>query len=264
MGVRLAARPRSYTSAVFATLAVLDFLNSREKALVVWLVAIFAFAALKSGDLGSSFLGVLRVLCSSKLLLLFGSAALYSAALVVLGRELGLWHTSAIKATIYWFFGTGVILAGNATQVSPEDPAFVRKLLRGALRLTILVEFLVNLYVFPLVVELLLVPLILLFIGMQVVAEYEADKAPVRKVINGLLGTIGVGLMLYVVVRALGDLGGFWTRENAEDFLVAPVLTLALVPFLCLVAWVSKRELDNLRKRRSWPLTPATRVHGKA
>jgi hypothetical protein len=245
---------------VSGTLAVLDFLNSREKALVVWLVAIVAFAALKSDGLASSFLGVLRALCSSKLLLLFGSAALYSAALVFLGKELGLWHTTATKATVYWFFGTGVILVGRATQVCPDDSAFLRKLLRGALKLTILVEFLVNLYVFPVAIELLLVPLILLLIGMQVVAEYEADVAPIRKVINGMLGTIGVGLMLYVAVRALGDLGVFWTRENAEDFLVAPVLTLALVPFLCLVAWVSKRDLDDLRKRRSWPLTPAARA----
>src|SRR6266542_226230 len=131
LGVRLAARPRSYTSAVFATLAVLDFLNSREKALVVWLVAIFAFAALKSGDLGSSFLGVLRVLCSSKLLLLFGSAALYSAALVVLGRELGLWHTSAIKATIYWFFGTGGDPGGECDSGLPRGPSLRQEATAG-------------------------------------------------------------------------------------------------------------------------------------
>jgi hypothetical protein len=234
---------------VSGTLAVLDVLNSREEAAVLWLVAIVAFAAIKSDSLGSSFLGVLRRLASPKLLLLFGSAALYSGALVFAGKEIGLWHTSATKATVYWFFGTGVILVGNATQVSPDDPFFVRKLLRGALKLTILVEFLVNLYVFPLAVELFLVPLILLFIGMQVVAEHEPNMAPVRRVINGVLVTIGVGLMIYVAVRALGNLGGFWTRKNAEDFLVAPVLTLALVPFLFLVAWMSKRELDNLRKR---------------
>jgi uncharacterized membrane protein (DUF4010 family) len=104
-------------------------------------------------------------------------------------------------------------------------------------------------YVFPLAVEFLLVPLLFLFIGMQVVVDHEPNMGQVRKVINGVLGTIGVGLMLYVAARALGDWGGFWTRENVEDFVVAPALTLALVPFLCLVAWESRRELDNLRKR---------------
>jgi hypothetical protein len=42
--------------------------------------------------------------------------------------------------------------------------------------------------VFPLVVELLIVPLLLLFIGMQVVAEHEPNMAQARRVINGVLG----------------------------------------------------------------------------
>ena len=216
---------------------------------MLWLVAMVALPEIKSDGVGSSFLGVLRALASPKLLLLFGSAALYSSALVVVAKEAGLWQTTTAKATVYWFFGTAVILVGNATQLSPDDPAFVRKLLRGSLKLTILVEFLVNLYVFPLVVELLLVPLLLLFVGMQVVVEHEPNMVQARRVVSWVLGTIGVGLMLYAALRALGDWGGFWTRENAEDFVVAPVLTLALVPFLCLVAWESRRELDNLRRR---------------
>lgn len=89
-------------------------------------------------------------------------------------------------------------------------------------------------------------PLLFLLIGMQVVVDQGPNMIPVRKVVNVVLGAIGAGLMLYVAARALGDWRGFWTRENAEDFLVAPVLTLALVPFLCLVAWESKRELQNL------------------
>src|SRR5438046_5776950 len=88
-------------------------------------------------SLGSSFLGVLRALASHKLLLLFGAAAVYSGGLVFFGNEVGLWHRSATKTTIYWFFGTAVILVGYATQVSPDDPAFIRRLLRGSLKLTI-------------------------------------------------------------------------------------------------------------------------------
>lgn len=230
-------------------LALVDVLNG-EKAILFWLVAIVAFVAIKSNGngLGSSW-GAFRALASTKLLLLFGTAAVYLGVLVFLGNEAGFWHTSATKATVYWFFGTAVILVGSATQVSPDEPALVRKLLRGSLKPTILVEFLVNLYVFPVGIELLLVPLLLLFVGMQVVVEHEPNMVQARRVVSWVLGTIGVGLMLYAALRALGDWDGFWTRENAEDFVVAPVLTLALVPFLCLVAWESRRELDNLRRR---------------
>ena len=58
-------------------------------------------------SLGSSFLGVLRALASHKLLLLFGAAAVYSGGLVFFGNEVGLWHRSATKTTIYYRGGQG-------------------------------------------------------------------------------------------------------------------------------------------------------------
>ena len=231
------------------TLGFVAFLDSREKAIAVWLLAAVVLVAIKGDGLGSSFLGVLRTLVAPKVLGLFVAAGLYVATVVFLASELGIWHTSATKATLYWFFGTGVILAASATQASPREPTLVRKLLRRALKLTILVEFLVNLYVFPFAVELLLVPLVFLFLAMQIVAEHREDVEPARKFISGVLGALGLGLLAYVALRALTDPSGLATRENAEDFLVGPALTLALLPFLYLVAWESQRELDKLRRR---------------
>ena len=231
------------------SLAVIDFLNSREKAALLWTIPVIVFAAIKSDGLLGSFASVLKAFASPKLLLLFGSAAAYVAALIFLGSAVGLWETSATKATVYWFFGTGAILVGRALLVSPDDPAFLRRLLRGSLKLTILVEFTINLYVFPLVVELLFVPLLAVLVMLEVVAGSDASYADVRKLVDGALAVIGIGLLIYVLVAIFTDLSGFWTRKNAEDFLAPPVLTLTLVPFLALVALVSKREQDNLRRR---------------
>ncbi len=63
----------------------------------------------------------------------------------------------------------------------------------------------------------------------------ELDKRTLR-FIDAVLATIGLMYLLYFVVQALGDLGTFFTRDNAEDFLVGPVLTITLLPFLYGVA----------------------------
>ncbi len=97
-----------------SVLAILDFLNSREKAVIFWTVALVAFVAFKSDGLGSSLLAVLRSIFLTKLVLLFGAAAFYCSLLVLAANKLGLWHASATKATIIWFFGTGVVLTGTA------------------------------------------------------------------------------------------------------------------------------------------------------
>jgi hypothetical protein len=131
----------------------------------------------------------------------------------------------------------------------PSDPSFYRTLLRQALRFTIVIEFLMNLYVFPFVVELILVPIILLFVGLQVVAAYDPEHAPVRKAVDGVLATIGFILLGYAAVVAILDPSGLLTRENAETLLVAPALTCAFVPLLWAWAWVSRREQENLRRR---------------
>ena len=231
-------------------IALIDFLNSREDAILFWVVAILAFVAWNPREIGADFLGVLRAFLQPKLLLLFGSTALYCALIVVAGMEFGLWHTSSIKPTIYWFFGTAIVLAGYAVTRSPSDPRFLRGVFKPVLAVTILTDFIVNLYLLPFGYELVLVFVVLVF----TVAEVWVRRAPstdprVRKFVDRVLITIGVFYFSYFVISALRDLDGFLTRENAEAFLVGPVLTIALIPFLYAWAWISRWDQRRMRAR---------------
>jgi cytochrome bd-type quinol oxidase subunit 2 len=118
-------------------------------------------------------------------------------------------------------------------------------------RFTIVVEFLVNLYVFPFLIELVLVPIIVLFAGMQVVAAAEPAHASARRAIDGALIALGLLLLTYAAVEAIRDPSALFTRENAETLLVAPALTFAFVLLLWAWARISRREQENLRKRFS-------------
>jgi hypothetical protein len=135
-------------------LSLIDFFNSREQATILF--ALVLFAAIKTDGLGNSFASILpnpiQIEASTDL----ASAALYCAGLVYVGKQLGLWHGTAVKETVYWFFGVGVVLVGDALVRRPE----FKKVGRRALRFTIFVEFLVNLYVLPFVAEFFLVPLL--------------------------------------------------------------------------------------------------------
>jgi hypothetical protein len=69
---------------VSTTVAVLDSLNSREKAALLWMLALIGYATVKGGQSVTSSLGdVARAFFQTKLLLVFGSAALYCAGLVL-------------------------------------------------------------------------------------------------------------------------------------------------------------------------------------
>ena len=102
---------------------------------------------------------------------------------------------------------------------------------------------------FPLLLELALVPIILGFIAMQVVAASNPSQASARKFIDGVPTTIGFFLLAYVAVRAVGDPSRLFARENMETLLIASVMTFAFVPFLWASGWISRREQDSVLKR---------------
>lgn len=232
------------------TVAYIDFLDSREKALLLWVVVVLAFATVKGDGVAASFGGVVRAFLAPKLLLLFGASALYCAGAVLLLRQVGLWHDATLKETIYWFITGGLVLVGRAvSNAKPSDPGFYKNLVRQAVQFTIVVEFLVNLYVFPFLIELTVVPVILLFVLLQVVAAVDPAHAPVKKIIDGALIVIGLVLLTSVFIHAVSDPGDVFARENAEALLVAPVLTFAFLPLLWLWGWISRRELESIRKK---------------
>ncbi len=229
-----------------------DFLNSREDAILLWAAALLSFVLYKNfRGVGGSMLAVVRAALHPKLLLLFGSALAYSAFVVYAASRLGLWHTPALKVTVYWFVGTAVVLAGSAlTDGARDRRAYVRKVLRRVLAVTIVVEFVVGVYSLPLVLEIALVGTAIVFTCVQVVAMHDPKTTPItRKFIDGVLIAVGLIWFGYFALRVIADASGFLTRDNAEDFFVAPMLTLALVPFLLGAAWLSRREQENLRRR---------------
>jgi hypothetical protein len=231
--------------------ALLDLLDSREKAVLVWALVALAWAVIKVDGFVASVGEILRVLCG-KLLLPFLLLASYCAGVVVAAQAVGLWHTTAINETVYWFFGTGVLLVGRAIEAANKAhwAHWARTILRPALRLTLIVEFLINLYVFPFGVEIVLVPFVVLIVLVEAVAALDPAQAPAQKFSSGVITTIGFCLLAYVFVRLFSHLSGFLTREHAEDFLLAPALTLASFPILFVVVrWVRS---DTAAVRRRW------------
>jgi hypothetical protein len=216
-------------------LAYVPYLTNREEAILFWAVAIAVFVIVVGRtELGQPLRGVLGALFTPKLLLLFMMAAAYCGIFVLVAHQLGVWHTSAVKETLYWFFGSGTILVGGATRALLDDPDFFDRLPRIALRTTLVIEFLVNVYGFSFWIE---VPLVGIALAL---ALAQADR---------VLMLLGGFLLLYVAVQAITNLDGLLTRENGETLLIAPALAFAFVPFLHLVARFSKWDADNARRR---------------
>jgi hypothetical protein len=74
-----------------------------------------------------------------------------------------------------------------------------------------------------------------------------------RALIDAVLAEVGL-YVGYFVIRVLNEFDGLLSGEHAEEVLVGPAPTLALIPLLLGAVWVSRREQRNVRKRFGGPL----------
>jgi hypothetical protein len=138
------------------------------------------------------------------------------------------------------------VITADAIEKSPKGFGYLRKTLLRGVGLTIVAEFVVNLYVLPLFYELLLVPILLWLTYAQVAGKEDATKRQLAETVAVYLGLFVIG---YVAIKAATNLDGFLARETLERLLVAPALTVAFVPFLAGLGWIVRREQENLRRQ---------------
>src|SRR5206468_6741961 len=130
------------------------------------------------------------------------------------------------------------------------DRALARRLVSRAIRITLLVEFLVHVYVMPLIVELLFVPIVGSLVLIQTFAESKPELAPAKRFAERSIGIATICLATYVAVSAVADINGLLTRERGEALLLPSALTLALAPLLYVLA--SWSRWDRERGERRW------------
>lgn len=215
-------------------MSFLNALSNREIAIIIWLCILFAWSLAHrsvrngiKGPVGT----ILKLLFSFKigipLLLMIG----YMSLVVFLAFRLNLWDISLLKDTLLWFFGSACIMFLNINKAGQESKYFKNAII-DTLKFSVFVEFVVNLYVFNIFIELILVPILFIGAAMLVVSGDKVEYARVRKVLNGFLSIIGLGLLIYALVQIFGNFQQFATIQNGKTFLLPVVLTFTFLPFI--------------------------------
>lgn len=150
---------------------------------------------------------VVIAIVQPKLLVPLALMVAYVYGLLRGGAALGVWRPALAPDTVAWSIGSGIALFGWSVRVFKPGGSFGR-VIRASISSTVFVEAFVNLYVFPLAVELLLLPVAVLIAGMSAVAESDrqfasAKYAPAKRLLAGLTKTLGFVLIGWVLVNAM-------------------------------------------------------------
>jgi hypothetical protein len=221
----------------------LSFLSNRELALGIWLIVGLTWAFARR-EVRESFGYVVRAFLHPKVSGVVLAAAAYTAGAVFLLRGASFWDGSMLKDTVIWFIGTAFIALMNTEK---KDSRFFRRVVDDGLKVVVLVEFVANLYVFPIYVELVLVPVVFFMVMMLAVAETKAELAPAKAFLERLLTVTGVVVLAFSIEHIVSDWNHVVTAATVRTLLLPPALTIMFVPFLYLFALISAYELVFMR-----------------
>lgn len=213
-----------------------EVFNPREIASFIWIVAAVVFVLIlarsTSRQVVRSFLQLLKAALGLKTIFL--GMLLYVCLMVACFAAVGLWTTSDIKDTVYWTIGVGLILVVNSNKAIRDDGYF-RKITIDNLKLALVLEFLVNLYTFSLVWELILSPVVFLLLLVSAFAENNAGQKQLRLWSQRFLGVIGVVIFVLTVRNVAVDVQGFATLDNLRAFLLPVLFFVAFLPLVYLI-----------------------------
>jgi hypothetical protein len=223
-------------------------LNNREWALLFWLGAFIVFILSKQ-PVRKAVVDLLIILFSFQIISHILIVAIYATISVWGLWYLKIWDKTMLKDTILWFFIVPLPLLFNSHNAKEEQKYF-RKILFDNLKLTVILEYIVNFYVFNILIELLIVP-ILAFLGITgVYSEEKAEFKKVKKVADYLLGIFGIFILIFAIYSVISDYKSFFAISNFLSFISPVILTLIYIPFLYLLTL--RMIYNGLKIRVAW------------
>jgi hypothetical protein len=214
-------------------------LNNRELALIIWSL-IFLGWILHLEKIRKALFAVIKSFTAWKIQLMLWLMIEYVSLIIYFFSKENLWEFSLLKSTIFWFVGTAMVLLLNYLKAYKEG--YFKNTALESLKFAVVIEFIINLYVFNLFLELLLVPMLATVVGMLAVSEGKKEFDLLRRILNGFLATLGIVYIIYAVKNIFGDFWNFATIENLKEFLLYPTFTILLLPFIYLLALLSMYE----------------------
>lgn len=234
--------------------------NNREIAFVFWLIA-FSIFALSKTEIRASLKSLIKIILSKQILLTLMISSVYVFIILYMLAFFGLWDTSLIKASLLWYFGSYfMLLVGYDNAI--KEKHYLRNLIKKAFTLTILIEYLVNVYVFPLLLEFFLLPVITFLYLISAYSESNEKYQPIKAISDWVIGIIGICIIISALSTAINNPNAIIDVKTIQEFFLPIILTILFIPFIFLLAlysiyeviflrfdvWIKDRELSSYAK----------------
>lgn len=212
--------------------------NNREIALILWL-AVIVLAVLLS-KLRKSLVPIVKILASKMFLIIFSLIGAYLFGIILLLKNLEVWQTSNLKDVLFWLFTVGLILVFKINDA--KSNAYFKGIFLSAIKWTIILEFVVNLYSFSLFIEIVILPVLVFLAMTQAVAKMDDKHKVVSKFLQNVIAIAGLSIFCYSLYKTVINFEAVLTFQNLVSFLLPSTITILFIPFVYFLALYSTYE----------------------
>jgi hypothetical protein len=218
--------------------------NNREIAIIILLSCALVFV-LKNKETRKSFKGVIKAFCTKKLVILWISILIYFSILLLLFIQIEQWKYTYLKDMIVWLIITGFVFCVKS--ISKPNINTFKENIKDNFKLTIIVEFILNIFVFTLIIEILLMVVITIISGLTVIAEKKEKYKNTLKVFNFITAVIGLILVMYTVINIVNNFKNLNIEDLLITFLIPIVMFTAFIPFSYILTVITTYEILFIR-----------------
>jgi hypothetical protein len=165
--------------------------------------------------------------------IILAATTLLAAAITTCLAWIGYWRASMIPTTVAWFVGTAIVGTFSMGGVGE-----LRRLATRTVAFVAVVEFVSNAYTFPLPVELLLVPFVVILVTLTSFADRRPEFAITRAPFKVICAALFVGTLTPTIVDLVQHAGQLASADRAREFLLPLILTVVFLPYFYLVQMV--------------------------
>lgn len=177
----------------------------------------------------------------------------YILTIIYLLARLGIWNFSQIKNTVIWTLSVA-FLSLFQIEVIKKDCKFFKHIVLDNLKLVAIIEFIIGVYSFSLLTELIMLSILTLIRLMAFYLDKDLKHKAVHILLNGFWSMFGLFLIVRAVYNIVIDYKTLFNGGVYYDFALPPLLTLLYLPFIfSLMAYVINialpRFIENKKKR---------------
>lgn len=218
--------------------------NNRELAVSIWILLLVIWC-ISYYKIRKTFFQLVKAFFALKLVYLYILMFTYIGCIILGLKAFGIWKINHIPLTFLWFICVAFVMFFNYQKANDQD--YFKKSFKDNVKFLLILEFVVNLYVFNFWVEFILVPAFALIGGVKAIAEGNEKYEIVNKLMNYVLVVTGSFLILYAAYMVVTDFKSFATAKNLESFYIPILLSMLFMPFVYVAALLIAYELFFIR-----------------